>query len=119
MGMRAKESVRARNAVLVLGCLVLIVGDLCYAYMPSALGERGQGGGPHAPGHYMHAKFDACLPSLEGSRILNEARLYCSAWLPISFHCFLSVCVLILHAPVMACILLLFGPASKLTRRWS
>ncbi|KAL4428062.1 hypothetical protein ABPG75_002151 [Micractinium tetrahymenae] len=38
MGMRAKESMRARNAVLALGCLVLIVGDLFYAYMPSALG---------------------------------------------------------------------------------
>lgn len=41
MGLRAKESIRARNAVLVLGCLVLIAGDLCYAYMPSTLGECG------------------------------------------------------------------------------
>lgn len=38
MGLQAKASVRARNAVLALGCAMLIVGDLCYAFVPSTLG---------------------------------------------------------------------------------
>jgi hypothetical protein len=41
MGMRAKASVRARNVMMMLGIAVLIVGDLCYALVPSMLGEAG------------------------------------------------------------------------------
>lgn len=38
MGHHAKQSVASRNTVLVLGCLTLIAGDLCYALIPSTLG---------------------------------------------------------------------------------
>lgn len=39
MGLRAKTSVAARNTVLVCGIAMLGVGDLCYAFLPSVLGE--------------------------------------------------------------------------------
>ncbi|PSC70904.1 MFS transporter [Micractinium conductrix] len=38
MGHSAKYSAAARNTVLVLGCLVSIVGDLCFSLNPSTLG---------------------------------------------------------------------------------
>ena len=40
MGIQAKKSVAARNAVLLLGFAVLVAGNLCYAFVPSELGER-------------------------------------------------------------------------------
>ena len=39
MGLKAKESVRARNSMMMAGIAVLILGDLCYAFIPSMLGK--------------------------------------------------------------------------------
>ncbi|KAL4445338.1 hypothetical protein ABPG77_011163 [Micractinium sp. CCAP 211/92] len=38
VGVRAKASTRARNTVLLLGCLVGFAGDICFAFIPSSLG---------------------------------------------------------------------------------
>lgn len=39
VGVRAKASTRARNTVLLLGCLVGFAGDICFAFIPSSLGR--------------------------------------------------------------------------------
>lgn len=41
MGLRAKQSVAARNRVLMLGMSALIAANICFALVPSYLGGCG------------------------------------------------------------------------------
>lgn len=64
MGLRAKTGVRARNTVLLLGFAMLVAGNLCFAFLPSVLGERGLWGG--AEKHDSLQWWDGCGESHGG-----------------------------------------------------